>query len=57
MSTTKTKKVYHDCAQAAIRDGWLNVYEGDREFRGRFYGKKKGNHRIWRCYKLNQEQE
>ena len=39
--------VYHTSVHKAQADGWLNPYNG-RHFR--VYGRKPGNHRIWRCY-------
>lgn len=55
----KSEKVYHTTVEDALADGWIRPYmgghcEGVWDCRGRVYGWKKGNHRLFRCYRLNQ---
>lgn len=47
---------WHTSVEEARADGWREPYEGGCSLphwdcRGRIYGKKPGNHRIFRCYK------
>lgn len=45
---------YCTTVQEAIEAGWLTPYEGGpaiNAYRGRIYGKKHNNHRIFRCTK------
>lgn len=37
----------HNTVEAAIADGWIKPYAGNY---GRIYGRKRGNHRVFRCY-------
>lgn len=48
-----TDKIYHNSISDALDDGWINPYLGGYEKnKGHVYGKKAGNHRVFRCYKL-----
>lgn len=42
------RKNFHTTIRDAEADGWLNCYVGNR---GRIYGQKKNDHRVWRSFK------
>ena len=45
---------YCETVEEALADGWLKPYEGGRAadgWKGRIYGRRPGNHRIFRCTK------
>ena len=51
-----TDKIYHTSISDALADGWIHPYFGGYEKnKAHVYGKKAGNHRVFRCYKLNSE--
>jgi len=54
MKKKKAEIEYCKTIQEALDHGWLKPYEGGRmtdNWKGRIYGYRKGNHRVWRCTK------
>lgn len=53
-SSAASKSEYCTTIEEAGAAGWLSPYEGGTpatKWKGRIYGRKPGNHRIFRCTK------